>query len=74
MSDVFCLIQCAKEEIKTTEHTDIIKLGRYFGYIFSLITKSAKSLTNQISLTSQEILERKDVLIAFTRISNCMSL
>ena len=64
MSDVFCLIQCAKEEIKTTEHTDIIKVGRYFGYIFSLITKSAKSLTNQISLTSQEIIVCKDVHVA----------
>ena len=74
MSDVFCLIQCAKEEIKTTEHTDIIKLGRYFGYIFSLITKSAKILTNQISLTSQEITACKDVHVVCKRITNCMLL
>ena len=74
MSDVFCLIQCAKEEIKTTEHTDIIKVGRHFGYIFSLITKSAKILTNQISLTSQEITSFKDVHVVCKRIINCMPL
>ena len=35
MSDVFCLIQSGKGEIKTTEHTDIRKLEWYFCYSFS---------------------------------------